>query len=74
MCVTAPLRASAGDRSLSTASNKAMAKPPAAKPVKHRAPAPLRALGGRPFAFNPDLNRQTRKVLSKHYRAKYGVK
>ena len=23
---------------------------------------------------NPNLNAQTRKVLSKHYRAKYGVK
>jgi hypothetical protein len=27
-----------------------------------------------PLALNPALNRQTRKVLAKHYRAKYGVK
>ncbi len=27
-----------------------------------------------PFALNPDFNRQTRKVLGKHYRTKYGVR
>lgn len=45
---------------------------PSAKPIKPRVPAPPQ--GGRPFALNPNLNRQTRKILSKHYRAKYGVK
>ena len=28
----------------------------------------------RPLVLNRNLNRQTRKVLGKHYRAKYGVK
>lgn len=27
-----------------------------------------------PFAQNANFNQQTRKVLSKHYRAKFGVK
>ena len=27
-----------------------------------------------PFAQNANYNQQTRKVLSKHYRAKFGVK
>jgi hypothetical protein len=74
MGVTARSRAGTGGRSASTASRLAMAKRsgPSAKPIKHRAPAPPQ--GGRPFALNPNLNRQTRKILSKHYRAKYGVK
>jgi hypothetical protein len=43
-------------------------KPPPRKPPKRkplRSPASVR---------NPQLNVQTRKVLSKHYRAKHGVK
>jgi len=74
MGVTAHLCAGTGGRSASTASNQAMVKRSgsAAKPIKHRVPAP--PPGGRPFALNPNLNRQTRKILSKHYRAKYGVK
>jgi hypothetical protein len=27
-----------------------------------------------PFALNPHFNQQTRKLLGKHYRAKFGVK
>lgn len=55
-----------------------MAKRPA-RPTKHRAPALPQARGGGPSALdrnllNRNLNRQTRKVLGKHYRAKYGVK
>ena len=55
-----------------------MAKRPA-KPARSRAPALPQARGGGRSGFNrtalnPDLNRQTRKVLGKHYRAKYGVK
>ncbi|MEX0958368.1 MAG: hypothetical protein WDZ63_03685 [Burkholderiales bacterium] len=38
------------------------------KPVKRKPAAPPAALR------NPQLNLQTRKVLSKHYRAKHGVK
>ena len=51
-----------------------MAKRPIAKPTKHRVPAPPQAKGRHPFILNANLNQQTRKVLSKHYRAKYGVK
>jgi len=74
MGATARPRAGTGGRSASTTSNRAMAKRsgPSAKPIKPRVPAPPQ--GGRPFALNPNLNRQTRKILSKHYRAKYGVK
>ena len=74
MGVTVRSRAGTGGRSASTAGKLAMAKRSgyAAKPIKHRAPATPQ--GGRPFALNPNLNRQTRKILSKHYRAKYGVK
>jgi hypothetical protein len=41
--------------------------PDVARPAtgKHRAPRKQP---------NPNLNAQTRKVLAKHYRAKYGVK
>ncbi len=35
---------------------------------------PLPAPSKNPFALNPEFNRQTRKVLGKHYRTKYGVK
>ena len=51
-----------------------MTKRPAARPAKHRVPAPPQAKGRHPFTLNRNLNQQTRKVLSKHYRAKYGVK
>jgi hypothetical protein len=55
-----------------------MAKRPA-RPAKYRAPALPQARGGGPSGLdrnplNRNLNRQTRKVLGKHYRAKYGVK
>ena len=47
--------------------------------AKLRAAARPRVPGGGTPArgrnrLNPDLTRQTRKVLGKHYRAKYGVK
>ena len=55
-----------------------MAKRPA-KPARSPAPARPQARGVGPSglnrtALNSNLNRQTRKVLGKHYRAKYGVK
>ena len=46
---------------------RAAPKPPGAN-------LPVRAKGRNPFALNARLNRQTRKVLGKHYRAKFGVK
>lgn len=49
-----------------------MAKRSPSKPPQ-RAPAP-RAKGAKPFALNPRFTQQTRKMLGKHYRAKYGVK
>ncbi len=46
--------------------------------LKKKAPDAARRATGktRPVAQkpNPNLNAQTRKVLSQHYRAKYGVK
>jgi hypothetical protein len=49
-----------------------MAKQPAPKPA---APAPpVHAKSRNPFALNPNFNQQTRKMLGKHYRAKFGVK
>ena len=39
-------------------------KPGAAQPAKSR----------NPFALNSAFNDQTRKMLGKHYRAKFGVK
>ncbi len=55
-----------------------MAKRPA-RPAKHRAPTQPQARGGGLSGLdrnplNRNLSRQTRKVLGKHYRAKYGVK
>jgi hypothetical protein len=44
------------------------------KSAKRRLPAPPAAKSGHSFTLNPNLNRQMRKVLGKHYRAKYGVK
>ena len=49
-----------------------MAKPSAAKPVRPKMPAPAKTKN--PFALNPHFNQQTRKMLGKHYRAKFGVK
>ena len=43
------------------------------KEPRSRAPAP-KAASRNPFALNAEFNRQTRKVLGKHYRAKFGVK
>ena len=42
--------------------------------AKKPGPQPLPAPGRNPFALNAEINRQTRKVLGKHYRTKYGVK
>ena len=42
------------------------------KPPKRAAPAPAKSKNS--FALNPNFNQQTRKVLGKHYRAKFGVK
>jgi len=47
-------------------------RPPSFKPPPAKSKAPAR--GRNPFALNQNLNRQTRKVLGKHYRAKFGVK
>ncbi len=49
-----------------------MAKPTLHKPPKPAAPAPAKSRN--PFALNPNFNQQMRKVLGKHYRAKFGVK
>jgi hypothetical protein len=49
-----------------------MRKGPVPKPKKQRAPDPASAK--RKAVLNPALNTQTRKVLVKHYRAKYGVR
>ncbi len=51
-----------------------MNKRAAAKPARRHQAAPARAKGRHAFTLNPMLTRQTRKVLGKHYRAKYGVK
>jgi hypothetical protein len=37
-------------------------------------PLPAPAKTKNPFALNPNFNQQTRKMLGKHYRAKFGVK
>jgi hypothetical protein len=49
-----------------------MTKPSPLKPRKPVAPAPARSKNR--FALNPNFNQQMRKVLGKHYRAKFGVK
>jgi hypothetical protein len=49
-----------------------MAKRAAPKPPGGKTPA--RGKTRNPLALNAQLNRQTRKVLGKHYRAKFGVK
>jgi hypothetical protein len=49
-----------------------MTKPLSPKPAKSARPAPAKSRN--PFALNPNFNRQTRKMLGKHYRAKFGVK
>jgi hypothetical protein len=49
-----------------------MTKPLSPKPARSARPAP--AKGRNPFALNPKLHQQTRKMLGKHYRAKFGVK
>jgi hypothetical protein len=47
---------------------------------KHSTPKPPRpaptapAKSKNPSALNPNFNQQTRKLLGKHYRAKFGVK
>lgn len=51
-----------------------MSKRSTTKPAKRLVPAPAQAKSGHSFTLNPNLNRQMRKVLGKHYRAKYGVK
>ena len=42
------------------------------KPPGSKAPAPAKSRN--PFTLNRNLARQTRRVLGKHYRAKFGVK
>ena len=42
--------------------------------AKKQGQQPLPPPSKNPFALNPEFNRQTRKVLGKHYRTKYGVK
>jgi hypothetical protein len=49
-------------------------KPPAVKQPKTGAPLARPAPSKNPFAQNASFNQQTRKLLSKHYRAKFGVK
>ena len=49
-----------------------MSKAPSPKPQKPLPPAPAKSRN--PFALNPNFNQQTRKMLGKHYRAKFGVK
>jgi hypothetical protein len=49
-----------------------MAKRNSARARVPRAPAPARGAPG--LVRNRNLQQQTRKILSKHYRAKYGVK
>jgi len=52
-----------------------MSKPLPPKPPTPSAPAARVAPKSRnPFALNPNFNQQTRKLLGKHYRAKFGVK
>ena len=49
-----------------------MTKPSLPKLQKSLLPAPAQTKN--PFALNPNFNQQTRKMLGKHYRAKFGVK
>jgi hypothetical protein len=54
-----------------------MSKAPPPKPLKSAStvpasPTPVKSRN--PFALNPNYNQQTRKMLGKHYRAKFGVK
>jgi hypothetical protein len=51
-----------------------MTKRQAANPPRPGITAARRAPSKNPFAQNANFNQQTRKVLSKHYRAKFGVK
>jgi hypothetical protein len=51
-----------------------MEKRPAAKQSVPRAPMAQPAPSKNPFVQNANYNQQTRKVLAKHYRAKFGVK
>ena len=44
------------------------------KKGKRPGPEPISAKENRPPLRNPDLYAQTRKILSKHYRAKYGMR
>ena len=44
------------------------------KTGKRAGAGPKGAKGDAPPAGNPQLHKQTRKILSKHYRAKYGMR
>ena len=44
------------------------------RPKIDRPAPPASAKSKNPFALNPNFNQQTRKLLGKHYRAKFGVK
>jgi hypothetical protein len=49
-----------------------MKKPPRSRTARPATPAAAKSRN--PFALNPRFNQQTRKMLGKHYRAKFGVK
>ena len=51
-----------------------MTKSSAPKPPPQYPATPVPAKSRNPFALNPNFNQQTRKMLGKHYRAKFGVK
>jgi hypothetical protein len=51
-----------------------MAKFKPAPPKAAKGKSPLPSAGRNPFALKASLNRQSRKVLGKHYRTKFGVK
>lgn len=45
-----------------------------AKALPRQARKPIGRKGSKAPALNPQLNTQTRKLLTKHYRAKHGVR
>ncbi len=51
-----------------------MGKQPPPRAARPRAQAPPQPKDGRRLALNRNLGQQTRRLLAKHYRAKYGVK
>lgn len=51
-----------------------MSKSHAAIREQRQRPRPKGARRKKPVTVNPNLSTQTRKLLTKHYRAKYGVR